>query len=64
MSEQLRSYWAGNTTGKPCDVPDCPHMAKITKRSQADEKIRLCQEHQNLTPEQVIEQHTAWLASL
>ncbi len=64
MSEQLRSYWAGDTTGKQCDVPECPNMAQITKLSQTDEKIRLCQDHRTLKPDEVIERHIIWLQSL
>ena len=65
MSDQLRrTYWAGDTVDKQCDVPECPNGAKITKLSQTDEKIRLCHDHRNLTPEQVIERHRIWLQSL
>ena len=64
MSKQHeQAYWAGDTTGQVCDVPECPNTAKITKISRTDEKIRLCSTHQNLTTEQVYEQHNAWLQS-
>ena len=64
MSEQHeQAYWAGDTAGEMCDVPECPNWAKLTKISRTDEKVRLCSAHQNLTTEQVITQLNIWLQS-
>ena len=58
-----QAYWAGDTAGKQCDIPECENEAVRTKISRTDERIRLCPTHQNLTTDQVYEQHNIWLQS-
>ena len=57
-SKEPDTYWAGDTTGKNCDVIGCTIKAKITRHTKTDEKVRLCYMHQHLDPDAVMESRT------